>query len=111
MPKFDVYDLRARRVIFFARYEASVYGSSQIDVPHLILGLMREDEALTDELRRKIESDTNLTANERIPTSVEMPLSERAKAVLVKAEESANLPGVVTFQHLKLAIESENAAA
>jgi len=34
---------RARRVIFFARYEASQFGSTTIETEHLLLGLLGED--------------------------------------------------------------------
>ena len=35
---FERYSEKARRVIFFARYEASQLGSRQIDAEHLLLG-------------------------------------------------------------------------
>jgi ATP-dependent Clp protease ATP-binding subunit ClpC len=38
---FERYTERARRVVFFARYEASQYGSPSIDTEHLLLGLIR----------------------------------------------------------------------
>ena len=44
---FERYTERARRAIFFARYEASQYGSSHIAAEHLLLGLLREDRTLT----------------------------------------------------------------
>ena len=44
---FERYTEVARRVIFFARYEASQFGSPYIETEHLLLGLLREDEALT----------------------------------------------------------------
>jgi ATP-dependent Clp protease ATP-binding subunit ClpA len=43
---FKRYTEKARRVIFFARYEASQYGSPYIETEHLLLGLLREDRAL-----------------------------------------------------------------
>jgi ATP-dependent Clp protease ATP-binding subunit ClpA len=43
---FERYTEKARRVIFFARYEASQYGSPYIETEHLLLGLMREDHTL-----------------------------------------------------------------
>jgi ATP-dependent Clp protease ATP-binding subunit ClpC len=43
---FERYTERARRAIFFARYEASNYGSRYIETEHLLLGLLREDHAL-----------------------------------------------------------------
>jgi predicted enzyme related to lactoylglutathione lyase len=43
---FERYTEKARRVIFFARYEASQFGSPQIQAEYILLGLMREDKAL-----------------------------------------------------------------
>src|SRR5947208_420739 len=40
---FGRYTESARRAIFFARYEASVFGSKAIESEHLLLGLLRED--------------------------------------------------------------------
>lgn len=36
---FERYTEKARRVIFFARYEASQFGSPYIETEHLLLGL------------------------------------------------------------------------
>ena len=44
---FEKYTEKARRVIFFARYEASQFGSPSIETEHLLLGLIREDKNLT----------------------------------------------------------------
>lgn len=75
---FERYTEKARRVIFFARYEASQYGSSYIETEHLLLGLLRGDQVLTRtflgqsniqvEIRAEIER--HITRRERIPTSV-----------------------------------------
>jgi ATP-dependent Clp protease ATP-binding subunit ClpC len=35
---FERYTEKARRVIFFARYEASQFGSPYIETEHLLLG-------------------------------------------------------------------------
>jgi len=43
---FEKYTEKARRVIFFARYEVSEHGASSIGTEHLLLGLLREDKAL-----------------------------------------------------------------
>ena len=48
---FERYTQHARRVIFFARYEASQFGSSLIEPEHLLLGLLREDA----ELRKRVD--------------------------------------------------------
>src|SRR6267378_6748336 len=47
---FERYTEKARRVIFFARYEASQYGSQYIETEHLLLGLMREDFPLVSNM-------------------------------------------------------------
>ena len=44
---FERYTERARRVLFFARYEASQLGSVSIETEHLLLGLIREGKGLT----------------------------------------------------------------
>lgn len=39
---FERYTERARRVLFFARYEAFKFGSLTIETEHILLGLLRE---------------------------------------------------------------------
>jgi hypothetical protein len=39
---FERYTEKARRTIFFARYEASQFGSPYIETEHILLGLLRE---------------------------------------------------------------------
>ncbi|HET9363464.1 MAG TPA: Clp protease N-terminal domain-containing protein [Candidatus Angelobacter sp.] len=94
---FERYTEKARRVIFFARYEASQFGSPYIETEHMLLGLLREDKALTqrflrsheavDEIRRQIESAT--IKREKTATSVDLPLSNENKRVLAYAAEEA----------------------
>src|SRR6184192_512668 len=96
---FERYTEKARRVIFFARYEASQFGAPAIEPEHLLLGLMREDKTLTgrffpraqitiESIRREIESRTLL--RERIPTSVELPLAPETKRVLHYAHDESD---------------------
>jgi len=94
---FERYTEKARRVIFFARYEASQFGSPYIETEHLLLGLLREDKALTnrflrshasvDSIRKQIEQHT--TVREKVSTSVDLPLSNECKRVLAYAAEEA----------------------
>jgi hypothetical protein len=94
---FERYTEKARRAIFFARYEASQYGSPYIETEHLLLGLLREDHALENwfpgqaGVNRKIraEVESHVSTGERISTSVEMPLSQDGKKVLNLAAEAA----------------------
>ena len=47
---FERYTEKARRTIFFGRFEASAFGSPYIETEHLLLGLLREDKALAHRL-------------------------------------------------------------
>jgi ATP-dependent Clp protease ATP-binding subunit ClpC len=87
---FERFSERARRAVFFARYKASEYGNPVIGTEHLLLGMLREDRGLlaslpgrfdaVDDIRTEIAR--GLTQSERIPTSVEMPLSAESKKAL-----------------------------
>ncbi len=94
---FERYTEKARRVIFFGRYEASQYGSPYIETEHLLLGILREDKSLVQQclperagetVRKKIEALTPMRA--KVSTSVDLPLSEPNKHVLAYAAEEAD---------------------
>jgi ATP-dependent Clp protease ATP-binding subunit ClpC len=96
---FERYTEKARRVIFFARYEASQFGAPAIEPEHLLLGLMREDKTLTsrflqraqaslEAIRKEIEG--RATLREKISTSVELPLAPETKRVLAYAHEESD---------------------
>src|SRR6201982_3034320 len=94
---FERYTEKARRVIFFARYEASQFGSPYIETEHLLLGLLREDKALAnrflrspaagESIRKQIEGST--TMREKVSPSVDLPLSHECKRVLAYGAEEA----------------------
>jgi ATP-dependent Clp protease ATP-binding subunit ClpC len=94
---FERYTEKARRVIFFARYEASQFGSPCIETEHLLLGLLREDKALTNRFLRSAASvesirkqiETHTTLREKVSTSVDLPLSHECKRVLAYGAEEA----------------------
>jgi hypothetical protein len=91
---------KARRAIFFARYEASQFGCSYIETEHLLLGVFREDQALASKF---LASSSRLEVirhaiTERgksgvtISTSVDLPLSRDSQRVLeYAAEESESM--------------------
>ena len=91
---FENYTETARRVIFFAD-ESSQFGQPYIETEHLLLGLLREDKALTnrflrphasvESIRKQIERRT--TIREKVSTSVDLPLSNESKRVLAYAAE------------------------
>lgn len=94
---FERYTEKARRVIFFARYEASEFGSPVIDTEHLLLGLVREEKlvcfrwvpkAQPDAIRAAVETWVQRQA--KIPTSVDLPLSKASKSILEYAKEEAD---------------------
>jgi uncharacterized protein YbbC (DUF1343 family) len=97
---FERFTEMARRVIFFARYEASYYGASTIGPEHLLLGLSREDKPLfarfiTDHnralqsLRGKIEQRGSTKDRIPVPSSVELPLAPESKLALTYAHEES----------------------
>lgn len=96
---FERYTERARRSIFFARYEASALFTSEITAEELLLGILREDKTLVARLgfdtliaiRKELEQlALPQGEHERVPTSVDLPLSHESKRVLEYAAEEAD---------------------
>jgi ATP-dependent Clp protease ATP-binding subunit ClpC len=94
---FERYTEKARSVIFFARYEASQFGTPQIETEHLLLGFLQEDKALVSRfvgqqnpyqsIRQQVQNLTPL--REPVSTSVDLPLSNESKRILAYAAEEA----------------------
>ncbi len=121
---FERYTEKARRVIFFARYEASQFGAQAIEAEHILLGLLREDKQLAqkffrsphstvESIRKEIEGRTPL--RDKVSASVDLPLSQSAKRVLsYAADESERLQHRhIGTEHLLLGIlrEEKSSAA
>ncbi len=115
---FERYTERARRVLFFARYEATQLGSSSIETEHLLLGLIREGKGLTsrifarsslslESIRKEIEGRT--VFREKVSTSVDIPFSPETRHVLQFAAEEADrlLHTYIGTEHLLLGILRE----
>ncbi len=114
---FERYTEKARRVIFFARYEASQVGSPYIETEHLLLGLLREDKALSNRflrshasvegIRKQIEDHT--VHGDKVSTSVELPFSNEGMHVLAYAAEEAGRLGQkhIGTEHLLLGLLRE----
>ena len=116
---FERYTEKARRVIFFARYEALQYGSLVILPEHLLLGLMREDKTISprffpfrhsisvDTVRREVEE--RIVLRERIPQSAELHLAPETKQILAFANEESEhfQAGHLGVEHLLLGILRE----
>ena len=94
---FENYTEKARRVLFFARYEASQFGSPYIETEHLLLGLLRETHtavkrflgsAISQEsIREQVEGLTPI--REKDTTGVDLPFTNECKRVLEYAAEEA----------------------
>jgi ATP-dependent Clp protease ATP-binding subunit ClpA len=115
---FERYTEKARRVIFFARYEASQFGAEAIETEHILLGLLREDAGLTtrffpqpeanvETIREKLKASAGL--RERVSTTIDMPLSDTAKRALAFAAKESETLGHrhIGTEHLLLGLLRE----
>ncbi len=96
---FERYTEKARRLIFFARYEASQLGSPYIESEHLLLGFLRENKRYLprlspsssptlDSVRQQLAAHT--PSRQKIATSIDLPLNEECKRILLHASEEAD---------------------
>jgi hypothetical protein len=117
---FERYTEKARRVIFFARYEASHYGAPAIDTEHLLLGLVREEKlvgsrwlpsAKPDLIRTRV--DAWAPRGEPILTSVDLPLTEASNRVLFHSRDEADRLNSkhIGTEHLLLGLLQEECPA
>lgn len=108
---FERYTEKARRTIFFARFEASHAGSPYIETEHLLLGLLRESAGV---VRQHLKIDptelsnrlTKKHAGPKISTSVDLPLDSDSKLALANAaQESERLAHkMIGTEHLLLGL-------
>jgi hypothetical protein len=117
---FERYTEKARRVIFFARYEASEFGSPVIDTAHLLLGLVREEKlvcfrwvprAQPEAIRGAAESWIQRQA--KIAPNIDLPLSQACKSVLHHAKDEADRLNSkpIGTEHLLLGLLQEECKA
>lgn len=112
---FERYNERARRALFFARYEASEIGGQEIEAEHLLLGLLREGKGLAS--RVLVRSQMSLTSvrdevasrvpvRHRLPASVEIPFSAEIREILQAAAKQSDLLGHshIGAEHLLMGI-------
>src|SRR5262245_29207971 len=115
---FERYTERARRVLFFARYEASQLGSKSIETEHLLLGVIREGRGLAsrifgdshislEEIRKEIEE--RVPTGETMSTSVEIPFGLETHHVLHHAADEADrlTHSYIGVEHLLLGLLRE----
>lgn len=115
---FERFTERARRAIFFARYEASEFGSTAIEPEHLLLGLMRQSKGLSERLFAGANLSyadalaairAEVPVREKTSTSVEIPFTEPVKRILFRTREEADrlLHNSIGTEHLLIAIAGE----
>lgn len=93
---FERYTEKGRRVIFYARKEASELGWELIEADFLLLGIARENPELCmrwlgsdyADLRKHVAR--RYTSAKRVPETVDMSLSDACGRVLAHAEEEAD---------------------
>jgi len=120
----DRFTDRVRRVIYFARDEASRLQHDYIGTEHLLLGIVREGEGIAAKVLSKLDLDfeqiqqaveSMVTKSGATLTIGEIPFTPRAKRVLELAIEEARLLGhnYVGTEHLLLGLirEGEGVAA
>ena len=114
---FERFTEKARRTIFFGRYEASQLGSPYIETEHILLGLVREDPQLwirflprkdVSAIRMRVDACTS--KNPRISTLVDLRLSNTSKRVLAYAAQEAERleHRHIGTEHLLLGLLREN---
>lgn len=103
--------------MFFARYEASQYGRSQVEPEHLLLGLLREypelrkrfllSPGVSEAIRAEIAKRS--VPSQKVSTSIDLPLSEECKRVLSYAVEEADRlsHGEIGCEHLIMGLLRE----
>ena len=117
---FERYTEPARRTIFFTRYEAVEYGGKTMEPEHLLLGLLREDQAFLarflpkgvtiEAIRSQVEEETGMRKGAF--KFAELPFSSSAKKVLRYAQEESDAltQGQVGLAHLLLGLLREEGA-
>ena len=96
---FEVYTEKARRCVFFARYEAASSGAMEISLEHFLLALLREAPGLVEAWAPGVtEAETRSRipkvepTSDFVPEAEELPLSAAVRRALSLADdESAKL--------------------
>src|SRR5918994_722189 len=88
---FERYTERARRVLFFARYEASQLGSISIETEHLLLGLIREGKGLTSRIFARSHLSLESVREDIVALLNEKTTLTRVKETPLLAEFSRDL--------------------
>lgn len=123
---FETFTERARRAIFFARYEADQLNSNSIQAEHMILGLLRELDRASHKFLDRINVNiellrknltSNLAARELTDTDenacFEIPINDDVKHIFQNAiHESSQLKhNEVDIEHILLGVLRANSCS
>lgn len=110
---FERFTEPARRVLFFARYEAAQLGSTSIGTAHLLLGLLREKQGIAHDILSALQMEVlrqdaarAVPFEKKMGTSVEIPFAPDAKQALTATSNEADRlgHGHIGPEHLLLAL-------
>lgn len=117
------YTAKAKPVLFFARYEASVSGNDQVEPEHVLLGLARADPELfrklcgiseepADYFRAALKTATDFKTRSNT-VGEPPPLSDAAKTTfeLAVAESDRLNHDYIGTQHILLGLLAQNSRA
>ena len=128
---FERYTERARRVIFFARCEASEFGTTTIESEHFLLGLLRENPNMWRLLKPSVQASQikelveawlvrcekvrvkRLGVPDEVSTSIDLPLSAECKQIVQYTADEADRFGhrLIGTEHLLLGILRQDCVA
>jgi ATP-dependent Clp protease ATP-binding subunit ClpC len=106
---FDRYTEQARRVLFFAKWEASFW-SPYVGTEHILLALLREDESIRNQLQGLITKNQPTVPVPDNPGMHDVPLSQECMRVLRYASFEADRLSHkhIGTEHLFLGLLREN---
>ena len=119
---FERFTDSARRALFFARYEASEFGSPSIETEHMLLGLVRDEHGVVHRILQRAQIGAEVIRDEiaarvpkpaeKIASPVEIPFSAEMKRVLMNTAEEADSMrhAYIGKEHLLLALIREEAS-
>src|ERR1700677_172695 len=95
---FERFTEKARRAIFFARYEAGQYGISNIGAEHLLIGILRDDglavlrllapQTTAEWFRTEIEKQ--MVRHVPVSPTIELPLAPDCRSIPISATVKAD---------------------
>jgi ATP-dependent Clp protease ATP-binding subunit ClpC len=116
---FERYTERAKRALFFARWEVSQRGAAAIGTEHILLGVLREPKGLVGRLVSseqvaaiQLDIDERSSRRTPVPTHIELPFTDETQRVLQASAEEADALGhaYIGTEHLLLGLLREESS-